>query len=156
MDHVVFIVTIAAVIGSGLIAGTFFVFSAAIMPAFRQLPREQAIAAMNRINEVIQNPAFLGVFLGTAVISAGLTVWSFLNWGHPGTAYLSIGSLLYLVGSFGVTVALNVPLNNILAGSKDQEIWTSYSASWTFWNHVRTIASTSATGILTAAAALMA
>lgn len=156
MDRVVFIVTIAAVIGSGLIAGTFFVFSVAIMPAFRQLPKEQAIAGMNRINEVIQNPAFLGVFLGTAVGSAGLTVWSILNWGRPGTVCLLTGSLLYLIGSFGVTVAFNVPLNNSLAGSNDPGIWTTYSASWTFWNHVRTLASVLATGTLTVAAAFIA
>jgi len=156
MDRVVFIVTIAAGIGSGLIAGTFFVFSVAIMPAFRQLPREQAISAMNRINEVIQNAVFLNVFLGTAVVSAGLAVWSFLNCGPPGTVYLLIGSLLYLIGSFGVTVAFNVPLNNSLAGSNDPGIWTTYSASWTFWNHVRTIASTLATGAFAVAAALMA
>src|SRR5688500_11476498 len=156
MDRVVFIVTIAAVIGSGLIAGTFFIFSVAILPAFRQLPGEQAIAAMNRINDVIQNAAFLGIFLGTALVTTGLTVWSFLNWGRPGTGYLLIGSLLYIIGSFGVTVAFNVPLNNSLAGSNDPAIWNTYSARWTFWNHVRTLASMLATGTLTVAAAFIA
>lgn len=74
-----YILTLLAIIGTGLIAGTFFVFSVAIMPAFRRLPGAEGLAAMQSINVVIQNPIFLGVFMGTALISLALAVASTVN-----------------------------------------------------------------------------
>lgn len=58
----------AAIIGSGLMAGLFFVFSVCVMQALSRLPPEQGIAAMNAINVVIQNPLFLIAFMGTALL----------------------------------------------------------------------------------------
>ena len=153
MDRFIFALTVAAAIGSGLIAGTFFVFSAAVMPAFRQLPADSAMAAMKRINEVILNPIFLGVFVGTAVVALGLSVWCVLNWGRPGVVYLLAGSFFYVAGTFGVTVVFNVPMNNTLARSDDPEAWSTYAPRWTLWNHIRALASTAATGAFTLAAA---
>jgi hypothetical protein len=59
----------SAVIGAGLNAGLFFIFSVCIMGALARLPAEQGIAAMQAINVVILNPLFLLVFMGTAVLS---------------------------------------------------------------------------------------
>jgi uncharacterized membrane protein len=58
---------------------------------------------------------------------------------------LLVGSLLYLVGTLGVTIVFNVSLNDALAkvdpGSTDgANLWVSYLANWTLWNHVRTVA----------------
>ena len=152
MGSFVFASTIAAAVGSGLIAGTFFVFSVAVMPAFRRLPGETGMAAMKRINEVILNPMFLGVFLGTAVVSLIQAGVSLLMWSSPGSVYLLAGCLLYLIGTFGVTVAFNVPLNNTLAAAEDHEVWKMYEPRWTAWNHVRAIASTLAVAAFTLAA----
>ena len=59
--------------------------------------------------------------------------------------WLLVGSLLYVVGTFGVTVAFNVPLNDALASAKPgspeaARLWANYLATWTMWNHVRTFA----------------
>lgn len=61
--------------------------------------------------------------------------------------------MLYLVGSFLVTIVFNVPRNNALAAvdqssAQGTTLWASYLTVWTAWNHVRTAAA------LTAAAAL--
>lgn len=144
-----FYFALLAAVGSGLIAGTFFVFSVAIMEAFRRLPAEEGMAAMKSINVVIQNPIFLGVFIGTALLSLAASVFALLNWNSIGARYVLAGSLLYFFGSFIVTVVFNVPLNNALdaadAGSDaGKAVWSRYLSTWTFWNHVRTVASLAA------------
>jgi uncharacterized membrane protein len=75
---------------------------------------------------------------------------------QPGAAYLLLGSLLYLIGSFGVTIVFNVPLNNALADVKPDNpeganLWLSYLANWTTWNHIRMAAALAAAASFTIA-----
>lgn len=136
--------TVAAVLGSGLMAGLFFAFSTAVMAALARLPAGQGATAMNAINVVIQNPVFLAVFMGTALFCAALAVKAVLGWSQPGSLWLLAGSLFYLIGIFGITVVFNVPLNDALAAvdpasSEGTALWTRYLDEWVFWNHVRTV-----------------
>lgn len=138
-----------AALGCGLIAGTFFGFSTFVMRAFSRLPPAEGIAAMQAVNVAVLNPWFLGVFVGTAAACAIGAVGAFLRWQDPGSGYLLAGSLLYLIGCFLVTMAFNVPRNNVLASVVPTDpasagLWTSYLSSWTAWNHVRTVASLAA------------
>ena len=153
-DKISFYLTFVSALGSGLIAGTFFVFSVAIMSALRRLPANEGMAAMQSINTVIQNPLFLGVFMGTALTSLVIAGMSIFNWNSTGSAYLLVGAILYFVGTFLLTIVFNVPLNNALdaadpATPAGQEFWKNYLTNWTFWNHVRTIASLLATASFT-------
>lgn len=142
MDKLILVLAVVAALGSGLIAGLFFVFSNTVMRAFGQLPATEGISAMNAINAVILNPVFLGVFMGTGVTSAILVVSSLLRWTQPGMGYMIAGAVIYIVGSILVTVVFNVPMNNALAASPtDTELWAKYLSDWTFWNHVRAAAS---------------
>lgn len=147
MDKIQHVVTFVSALGTGLIAGAFFVFSVAVMRGLERVPG--GMAAMQSINIVIMNPMFLGVFMGTAVLCVGLAIMSVVRWQSPGTGWLLAGCLLYLIGSFGVTATFNVPMNDTLmtgdpATAEGQKIWTDYLTNWTFWNHVRTIASLAA------------
>ena len=68
------------------------------------------------------------------------------------------GGVLYVLGMFVVTMTFNVPLNNALAAADpaSQEaasLWARYLTDWTFWNHVRTVASTLACALFIAAIA---
>ena len=153
VDTAIFISTILAALGSGLIAGVFFAFSTSVMKALGRLPSNEGMAAMQSINIVIINPLFLGVFLGTAVMCLGLTVVSFLRWDR-GAAFLLAGAVLYLSGSVAVTMLLNVPLNNALMAAtptnpQSADLWKNYLANWTFWNHVRAAASLGAAAAFT-------
>jgi uncharacterized membrane protein len=52
----------------------------------------------------------------------------------------------------------NVPLNDALAAVDPSSpaaatLWTRYLSDWTFWNHVRTVASTAACALFIAAIA---
>lgn len=155
MDQLLFVVTLLSALGCGLIAGAFFAFSSFVMKALGRLPPEQGIAAMQSINVVVINPVFLGVFVGTAITCALLAVASLFRWHAAGAGYLLGGGALYVVGTFVVTMTLNVPRNNALdaldpKSADSAKYWAEYLSSWTAWNTVRTIAA------LLAAAALIA
>jgi uncharacterized membrane protein len=68
------LLTVVAAVGSGLIAGTFFAFSAFVMRALERLPAPHGVAAMQSINVVVINPVFLSVFFGTGLVCAVLCV----------------------------------------------------------------------------------
>jgi uncharacterized membrane protein len=141
------------VVGSALMAGVFFAFSTFVMKALERLPPPQGIAAMQSINVVVINPAFMSAFLGTAAACVILGIISVLRWHTPGAGYLLSGSLLYFLGTFAVTLVFNVPLNNSLAAvdpasADGNRVWARYVRRWTFWNHVRTVAAIAATAFL--------
>lgn len=149
IDRSIFVLTLLAALGSGLIAGVFFAFSTSVMKALGRLPAAEGIAAMQSINVVIINPFFLGTFLGTAIVCGVLAVSSFVRWQQPGATYLLTGAAIYLVGTILVTMVFNVPMNNALAASAASDpagadLWAKYLTDWTFWNHIRTIASIAA------------
>lgn len=152
-EKTMFALKLLAALGCGLIAGVFFAFSSFVMNALAQLPSDQGIAAMQAINIKVINPSFMVVFLGTAVACIFLAISSLIKWHQPGVAYLLVGSLLYLVGTVGVTLAFNVPLNDALAkvapsSTNGANLWAIYLTNWTLWNHVRTIAAFLATGAI--------
>lgn len=137
-------VTIAVTaVGSALIAGVFFAFSTFVMTALSRLPAEQGVAAMQSINKVILGSLFLPVFFGTAACCVVLVIASFFHWRGVDVIGICVGSTLYLIGTFIVTMVCNVPLNNELAsvestGAAAAKTWARYVRSWTLWNHVRT------------------
>lgn len=153
-DGFLFLSTLLAALGSGLMAGLFFAFSVAVMRALARRPAAEGIAAMQAINVAILNPVFLVTFLGTAALCALAILASLLRWGAPGAIYALAGGALYLAGSLIVTIVCNVPRNDALArvAASDPEsaaLWVRYLAEWTAWNHVRTVASLAAATLFT-------
>ena len=145
-----------AALGAGVVAGVFYAFSTFVMKALARRPHPEGMAAMQSINVAVINPMFLGVFPGTAATSAGAVVAALLRLGGFGGMYLLVGGAFYLLGTFGVTPAFNVPLNNALAGVSGDDPdgslrWEEYVRRWTAWNHVRTAAALAAAGCSTAA-----
>ena len=145
MGYLLPILTFLAALGSGLMAGFFFAFSATVMCALGRIQPASGIAAMQAINVVVLNPLFLGTFFGTALLSLVLDIVALMDWSAPWSGYLVAGSLLYFVGTFLVTLLFNVPLSNKLAAMKPDSaegkaVWTHYLRVWTAWNHVRTVA----------------
>jgi uncharacterized membrane protein len=141
--------TVLGVLGTGLVAGVFCGFSTFVMRGLAALPPAQGVAAMNAINVTAVMPAFMVVFVGSAVLCAVLGVVTFVLWPDDGKVELLVGSALYLFGSFGVTMVANVPRNEALLrldpGTPEAAAyWPSYVREWTMWNHVRTVASAGA------------
>jgi len=131
------ILALVAAIGSGMVAGIFFIFSTTIVASLERLPVEQTVAAMQAINRVILAPLFLMLFTGTALVSIVVVVTA------AGEPLAWIGAALYVLGSFVLTMVVNVPLNNALdqANGGGAETWQAFRPRWMVGNHIRTVAS---------------
>jgi uncharacterized membrane protein len=141
-----FALALLTCLGAATVGGVFFAFSTFVMRALAELPASQGVTAMQRINVVVLNLAFLGVFIGSALLSLLCIAASPLSWRATYAPWLLAAGLLYLGGCFGVTMACNVPRNNRLAhldaaSEEAHAYWHVYVREWTRWKHVRTTAS---------------
>lgn len=131
----------------GLMAGFFYAFSVCVLPGLDRIAPSAAIEAMQGINEAVQNPVFFITFFLTPVAAA---ISALVLWRSGSTAaalWIAGGGVTYLLGAFLLTAQINVPMNNALAlvdpeASNAETIWREYSQRWTFWNTMRTTAST--------------
>ena len=135
-----------AALGAAMMAGLYFAFSNTIMSSLAKLEPAQGIAAMQSINRTIQNPLFFLLFVGTAASCALLLVFSLGKLPATSAILMVSGAVMYLVGSLVVTGVFNIPLNNTLEvlapnASGSANWWANFLATWTAWNHVRTVAS---------------
>ncbi len=150
------VLTLVTALGCALVAGALFAFSSFVMKALARLPAAQGIAAMQSINVTAVMPAFMSAFIGSAVASAALAVTSIFTWDEPSAVYLLIGSLCYLIGTFGLTIGYHVPRNDALAAVDPSQAraagqWSRYVSTWTAWNHLRVLAALGAATLLTLA-----
>jgi len=153
IDGPLLILVVVTALGSGLVSGILFVFSTFVMQAFRRLPSEQGIAAMQSVNITAVTPPFMIVFFGTAAAFVGTSIWGIVDWTEPTSFYLLTGAGIYLIGVILVTIVFNVPRNNKLAAydpksSEATKYWETYLREWTRWNHVRTVTALLASGVL--------
>src|ERR671916_261590 len=156
MNGLLFVLTLLAFLGCGMMAGVFFAFSAFVMKALARLPAEQGIGAMQAINVAAVTFAFMAALFGTALACGVLAVWVLFAWDEHFAPYLLVGSLLYLGGTIVLTITYHVPRNDALARvephSADAEsYWVRYLSGWTAWNHVRAAAALAAAATLTIA-----
>ncbi len=135
------ILSLVVALGAALMAGTFFAFSNFIMPALAMLPAPAGVRAMQAIDVTVLNGRFLGIFMGTAALGAVVVVLAFFG----GSIWAATGAIAYIFGTFGVTMALNVPMNERLRmlppeSTEAATYWQTYLKDWVFWNSVRTAA----------------
>lgn len=148
--------TLIAALGCGLIAGIFLGFSSFVMPALARLREANGVRAMQSINQVVLNPGFLGVLLGTAVVCGGLALSALAGLSEPDAWLRFAGCSAYLVGTILVTIRCHVPRNAALAklaadSAEAARFWPEFVASWSAWNHVRGVSAFVAAALLTLA-----
>jgi uncharacterized membrane protein len=135
-------------LGMLLISGVFFAFSSFVMSGLGRLPANRGMEAMNSINVTVINPLFMAVFLGSGLIAFALAAMNFFSLPDPAALKIVAGAGIYALGSIGVTIVFNVPLNDALAaaagGTEGAALWTGYLKTWSLWNHVRCLASLAA------------
>src|SRR4029079_3674587 len=105
------IILIVTIVMTGLIAGLFYAYSCSVNPGLHRMDDRGYLSAMQNINRAILNPVFFMSFMGTLVL---LPLSTILYWGKPGFWWLLIAAVVYAIGVFGVTIAANVPLNDML------------------------------------------
>lgn len=143
---------------NALMAGLYFGFTTAVMPALARTDDRDYVTSMQRINESILNPVFLTTFMGALVVPI---VAVFLHLGDDGRArlpWIVAGAVLY-GATIVITRAVNIPLNNQLmaAGDVTDQSATAVRAAfhdrWTRFNTARTVLCAAAVIALTIALA---
>lgn len=138
--------SVLAAVGCGTVGGVFFAFSTFVMRGLGRVPPVTGAAAMQGINLSAVRPAFMAALFGTGAVCAVLVARGIQTWGVGQSGLLVAGGVLYLVGTVGVTLARNVPLNNALAALDPDAtaatgVWSRYLRRWGAWNHLRTASS---------------
>lgn len=153
--HLSVMLVFAAAIGSGIVGGIFYAFSSFVMTALARVSPSEGITVMRSIDVSVMNASFMTVFMGTGLLCTITGIGSLFNWNTTAAKLVFLASLLYLIGSIGVTAAFNVPLNNRLASNSESvqiiSFWQHYLKAWVLWNHIRTAASILSSALFTAA-----
>ncbi|WP_241286335.1 chryseobasin maturation helper ChrI [Chryseobacterium arthrosphaerae] len=138
------LVLIITAVLTALIGGLFYAYSCSVVLGLGKLSDAEYLKAMQHINREILNPVFFLSFMGTAIL---LPVSAFLFRGQPAFIFLLLASAAYLVGVFGVTVAGNVPMNDMLdrfdisGATSDaiKQMRDNFESRWNFLNNIRTV-----------------
>lgn len=152
-EDLVTVGTVAAAVAAGLVTGILLAFSTSVMPALARRPDAEAPRVMQAMNATIQNPLFGLLFGGAMLLSAALAVTAPFTTDETHAGLRGLGAALYVVGVFGQTMAVNVPMNLALdrvdpATEAGAAFWGQYLRRWTAWNHVRSLAGAAATTLL--------
>jgi len=143
------IVLAFAILLIGIMAGIFFTWSNAVKPGIGKLSDIEYLRALQAMNRVILNKAFIGIFLG-AVIAVTVVPIAHFKLFPDNIFWLFIITLAtYWIGVFGVTVLGNVPLNELLDEINLESITleeikalrTSIEVKWNNLNLIRSISS---------------
>lgn len=143
------ITLVVTALTTALMAGLFFAWSCSVTPGLARLPTTEYLASFQTMNRAILNPVFLCCFMGTLFL---LPLSAYLQYSQPvGTRFwlLLFASVLYVVGVFGVTIAGNVPLNDMLdkfqlngASAETMEaLRIKFEKPWNKLNMIRTVCS---------------
>ncbi|MEU8792542.1 anthrone oxygenase family protein [Streptomyces sp. NPDC048643] len=141
----------AATVVTGLIAGVFYIFACAIMPALARSDDRVFIEVMQNINDAIQNPVFFLSFLGALALTA-VAAWQ--SRGAPNRWWVFAALAAYALALL-FTVAVNIPLNDDLAAAgapariaEPAAVRDHFENTWVAWNVVRAVLSTVALACL--------
>lgn len=153
----------AVLAGAGLtatvVAGTLLAFSVTTLPKLSRMQDREYIETMQAINRDIQTPWFIGSFMGAALLLP-LAIFLYRKSGSNAKfRLLCAATLLYVIGTVGITSSINVPLNEQLATvsidvAAPQDLAVArdvYEHKWNFWHSVRTAASVAAVAALVGA-----
>ncbi|MGQ4345800.1 anthrone oxygenase family protein [Streptomyces sp. SAS_275] len=141
----------AATVAMGLIAGVFYIFACAIMPALARSDDRVFIEVMQNVNDVIQNPVFFLSFLGALALTA-VAAWQSRAAPHRWWVFAALAAYALAVV---LTAAVNIPLNDDLAAAgaptriaEPAVVRDRFEDTWVAWNVVRAVLSTVALACL--------
>jgi uncharacterized membrane protein len=127
-------------------AGVFYAYAVSVNLGLAEQPDASYVAAMNEINEKIQNPLFFPSFFG-AVVFPVAALFAHVTRRRSGRFRLIVlACAIYVCGSFLVTALASVPLNEELAlvatdapADELARARAAYEKPWNFWNGIRTL-----------------
>ena len=140
---------VVAIVSTGLMAGIFFTWSNAVKPGIGTLDDMTYMKAFQAMNRLILNPLFYIVFILPVLSIAISTYMSFGSTKEYVFELLLTATLIYCLGVFLVTIAGNIPLNELLEHTDLEKISQielsdlrgKIETKWNSFNLVRTISS---------------
>ncbi|MGI5129436.1 DUF1772 domain-containing protein [Pseudonocardia sp. CA-107938] len=147
------LVLLAATLSVGVGAGAYALYAHTVMPGLGTTDDRTFIGAFQAMDRAILNPWFLGgSFVGSLVLGA---LAALLCLGRPELPWIAAAVALHVV-LMGVTMAVNVPLNDALkaAGPPDAladpaAVRAAFDAArWEAWNKLRVALSVASFALL--------
>lgn len=128
-----------------LSAGFFFAWSVSVILGTKKVGDYTYLETMQNINREILNPLFFVVFFGSLI---SLIINTVLQYNDKTVFWLILSAtVIYLIGTFGVTALGNVPLNNQLDVLQINQLNISelkgfrsyYETKWNHYHNIRTL-----------------
>lgn len=144
MKTIVFFITVLL---NALSTGFFFAWSVSVILGTNKVGHLTYLETMQSINREILNLVFFIVFFGSLI---ALVITTYLQFNNKTVFVLVLAStIIYLIGTFGVTAYGNVPLNNELEALNItklnlielKDFRTYYESAWNHYHGIRTISS---------------
>lgn len=119
----------------GLLAGVYYSFSMSVIPGLKAIDTDAAGTAMRSMNRKILTPWLFVPFLGAPIMAL---VSGIFAEGSSALWYFAAAAVS-VVGSFGVTVAFNIPLNTALDAERID--FAEFAPRWNRLNILRAVSS---------------
>lgn len=141
------IILVAATTTTAMLVGLFYGWSVSVVPGLARLNNTEYLSAFQAMNRAILNPLFFISFMGSVIL---LPLAAYLNYSQPASLcfwLIVAASALYIFGTFGITMAKNVPLNEMLdkfdIATASEEAKAAQRANfeqpWNQLHHIRTV-----------------
>lgn len=137
-----------ALLLSAAIFGFFYAWACSTLWGLDDADPRVAIKAMQAMNASVRNLVFAPAFFGTPFALAAAAWLTFGEGQKRGAILFATAAALYACFGLGLTMTINVPMNEALAATPAPddaaaagEIWRAWSGRWQMWNAIRTIAS---------------
>lgn len=142
------ILPLTSLLLTAAIFGFFYAWICSTMWGLDAADPAVAIKAMQAMNASERNAVFFPAFFLTPVV-LGLTAALLVRCGQRGAViWFALAAGVYLAGGLGITVIVNVPMNEAFAlaavpdaAEAASRLWQGYSQRWQDWNQIRTVAS---------------
>ena len=136
-----------AIILTGLSSGFFYAWEVSVIPGTKQVSDSNYLETMQIINRAVLNPAFFLIFFGSLIVLMGSSYLQYTAASKLSFWFMLAATLTYLIGTFGVTVVGNVPLNEgldvvvleELGKEAMHETRMAYEGKWNRLHTIRTV-----------------
>jgi uncharacterized membrane protein len=137
---------LVATLSTGAIFGFFYAWISSTLIGLDDADPRVAIEAMQAMNASVRNAIFFPVYFLTPVLLAIAAVMAGVVRSRRAAGWFTAAAVIYFFGGLMLTTTIHVPMNEELAEvvvpssvETADAIWSDYSATWQFWNVVRTV-----------------
>ncbi len=138
-----------AILLTGLSAGLFYAWEVSVIPGTKIISDTSYLETMQAINRAILNPLFFIIFFGSLLFLGIASFPQYLASVNMKFWLIIASFAIYLIGTFGVTVFFNLPLNealdlvklNQLSSEQLEVTRNNYELKWNLWHKLRTVCS---------------